>query len=417
MSQYFAFGMNHRTAPVSIREPFELHDDALEAVYASAGRLTHSEWLIVSTCNRTEVYGYGSRDAMASVRSELERVGGPWPHEHAFELENDAAVRHVLEVAAGLQSQILGDSQILCQLKTAYRVASTAGTLGPWMHRLMHTAFALAKRLSSEAPMSGSIAGAAVTFATRTMRSRPAWKLLVVGAGVMARHVIAEMAGSADVTCVVVNRNQEKADQLAREWNATSGAWDDRHTLAADADVVIGATAADGPVLFARDLPPLSPGRHVLFVDLSVPRNLDPALAAISGCSLFNIDALSDGATGSCPQIASVLLAARQRCDAALYELQSWESEHATLQPAIRTLYDTFEQVREREVARNIHRFEPANRDDVDRLTRSIMQKLLAVPVVRLKTMASVDDDVEDRINVLNALFQRPEYPDEARHS
>ncbi len=411
---YFAFGINHRTAPVEIREAFEYDAESLERLYAAVGQLKGAEWLVLSTCNRTEVYLHGQPRHAARLREAISGRAGAWPADRAFEYRGREAVVHVLEVVSGIRSQILGDGQILNQVKGAYRIASTAGTLGPWMHRLMHTAFATAKEIITETGFGASgasVARAALDRALETSASvAPDGTVrtgLLLGRGTMIQLVLKEAAGRQDVRFLVSNRT----DSAARELAATHGAgvvpWAERHEAASRVDFVIAGTGSFEPVLHAAELPARNASRPVLLLDISVPRNIDPSADALPGYRVLNIDQVVGHDPDGGAAVESKLAAARARCEAAADGVVAWEGQHDTLQPAIHTLYDTFEAVRRREVDRNLHRFDASQHEQIDRLTRSIMQKLLAIPVVRLKTMAASEMDLAGRVEILNSLFAR----------
>ena len=428
---YYAFGINHRTAPVEIREAFEFDAATLERFYATVGTLKGAEWLVLSTCNRTEVYLHGQPRHAERLRTALAERSGVWPTDRAFEVRGRGAVVHVLEVVSGIRSQILGDAQILSQVKGAYRAAATAGTLGPWMHRLMHSAFATAKTIITDTGFGASGASVARAALDRALGCAhcvtPATGLgpepghgvegghggarprrgLLLGRGTMIQLVLKEASGRGDTQFLVANRTDEAARELAAAHGAEFVAWVDRHRVAAAVDFVIAGTASFEPVLHAAELPPRASGEPVLLLDISVPRNIDPAADDVPGYRVFNIDQLVGLGTSEGTAFEAKLAAATAICSAAANEVLAWEGQHDALQPAIHTLYETFEAVRQREVTRNLHRFEAADREQVERLTRSIMQKLLAIPVVRLKTMAASEMDLAGRVEILNSLFAR----------
>lgn len=415
--KYRAFGLNHNTAPVAIRELLEFSDAAIEQLYESVQLVPGAEWLLISTCNRTEVYMRGPEEAMETILLALAGENSVWPADNSFSCSGPDAVRHVVEVVSGIRSQIVGDGQILNQTKTAYRLASSAGTLGAWMHRLMHTAFATAKDVITKTDLSrtgSSVARSSVQTAIEHLLEcniPEPWSFAVLGGGRMAALVLQELSGEPRAAVTLLNRTQETAKTLAGKYGMDTAPWEERYRISSCVDVVIAATGAQEVVLRADTTLDRSNSRDALLIDIAVPRNIDPDMDSRTGYRVLNIDELlsgndsgrDSGDVGLSREVAH----ARELCDGAVEDVMGWQRERAVLQSTIQTLYDTFEEVRSREVNHNLHRFDPASRGQIDSLTRSIMQKLLAIPVVRLKTMAATDMDLAGRVEILNALFER----------
>lgn len=408
---FFAFGLNHETAPVACRERFGFSDDVARRLYRILPRSGTAELVLLSTCNRTEGYLYGTEADVAAVQQVLAmRAGMPWPEAHAFLVRDEAAVRHVLQVAAGLRSLVLGDGQILSQLKAAYRLADDAEAVGTVMHRLMHTAFRVAKQVLTGTDLARgavSVSGAAVAAARRRLaadgRRLAESRVLVLGAGEMARLAVEAFRREGVAALAVANRTAARARAL----DADALAWEARHAALATADVVLVATAAPAPVLTAAGAPARR-GAPALVLDIAVPRNVEPALGALPGYALVDLDALeADRAEAQAARCAHVP-AAEALCEEALAEFVSWSFHQQALQPAIQAIRDTFEHIRRTEIARHAHRFDPADRGELERLTQSIMQKLLAVPVVRLKSTDPESIDFVRGIRLLHLLFSRP---------
>ncbi len=419
---YLVFGLNHETAPVSVREAFELPDETLTRLYECVRLPKGSEWMVLSTCNRTEVYLHGTRNDLKTIRWAIETECGPWPAACGFEYEGMAAVTHVIEVIAGLRSQILGDGQILSQAKNAYRLAVRANILGPLMHRLVHAAFTAAKHTVTETGLGlygASVARSAVQTALHHLPGgRPSENrltALVLGGGHMGSLLIRELATHSPLTCTVANRTREIARHLASKFDFEDIDWDDRLSCTASVDLVFVTTGAPDYVLTRAQLASLSPGikeKKTLLVDIAVPRNVDPTIADLPGFDVLNIDGLEGPRGRDASHLSTDLADARAICQEAVDGIINWSDTHTAVQPAIQTLHDTFEAIRKREFDRNIHRIAESEHEDVERLTRSIMQKLLAIPIVHLKTMASNDIDFSSRISFLNQVFDRSQCED-----
>ena len=415
-TSFLALGLNHQSAPVDVREAFELTEPAIREMYSSISLAPGSEIVLLSTCNRTEAWLYGTRSDAETVRTAFEARAGDWPSQFTFLYEHEEAIRHILEVVSGLRSQILGDGQILSQVKAAYRLSHQCECAGPHLHRLMHAAFANAKLvISSTALRSGapSVAKAAVD----AVRERISFQerrfsdltILVLGCGGMGIRVLKELASNPPARCFVTNRTDRKADLAAEKYGAIAVPWAQRNALLGQVDIVFVATGAPEFVVTSTDFPDTGSNRGTLVVDISVPRNVDPVLGDRSGIELFNIDELST--------VNSTDRSARRRdiekaqgiCNLAVAGALKFEEERSAVEPAVCLLQETFESIRRREVERNIHRFAPQDQEHVDRLTRSIMQKVLAIPVVRIKRMANGETDLTERLELLRLLFDRSE--------
>ena len=341
------------------------------------------------------------------------RAGQPWPAQHAFFLEDEAAVAHLLQVTAGLRSQILGDGQILSQVKDAYRIAAGEDHIGAVLHRLVHTAFRTAKRVITETTLTSgaaSVPTAAVAQA-RVFRAEgyAGARVLVLGAGSMARLALHALDGEALADLALANRTATRAEALAEQSGARLIPWHARHDALREADVVIVATGAAEPVLTDEEAPDLSErAEPLLVIDIAMPRNVAPALGAQPGYRLIDLDTLRADVEEATARRRAALPAAQQRCNEALGEYVAWLFHQQALQPAIHAIRETFESIRLQELDRHAGRFSELDRAELDRLTTSIIQKILAVPVVRLKSVDPDSIDFVRGIKLLHALFARP---------
>lgn len=422
---FYAFGINHSSSAVAVTEAFRTSPSDQARMYEQFDLSDDAEVVLLSTCNRTEVYLYGRfRDCLHIQHILAEAAGwSSWPSGDAFMVQDEAAIRHVLHVASGLQSVVLGDAQILSQMKDAYQRAIDHDSVHSLMHRLMHTAFRAAKRVVHETSISNgsaSISTAAVAmaesfFAEYGFTDLDAQHVLVLGAGKMGRLALHALTNYAPASVALANRTQESAAALAAEHDAEVVDWADRHTAMQDADVVIVATGAPEPVVW-HDAVPNRPYKPLpaLVVDVAVPRNVDPNLDMHPDYVVRDMDALESWTDEVQAQRRSELPEARAICDELLSDFVTWVFHQQALQPAIQAIRHTFEGIREQEVERHAHRIEGMDREEIDRLTQSIMQKLLAVPIVRLKNVDPDSIDFVHGIKLLHALFTRAEHDDMA---
>lgn len=421
---FYAFGVNHETASVELAESFALDDATRQALYQSIPLDEGAELILLSTCNRTEAYLYGSEADVERVQQALAGVAGQaWPAEGVFLVEDEAAVQHVLEVTSGLRSLVLGDAQILAQMKDAYRSAVEADTVDSLLHRLMHTAFRAAKRVANETALcsgAASVSSAAVAMARDHFEELAGAgldgrRVLLIGAGKMGQLALTALRSYDPSSVTVTNRSTQRAHDVAAAHDAEVAPWAQRHERLLEADVVIVATGAPEPVLTRAHVPPRSgQAPPTLLIDISMPRNIDPQIAHVDGYAVYDLDALRAWTNRVEAQRSAEVPEARAICDELMGDFVTWVFHQQALQPAIQAIRNTFEAIRTQEIERHHHRFTGNDRDELDQLTRSIMQKLLAIPIVRLKNVEPDSIDFVRGIELLRVLFERPGCEDES---
>jgi glutamyl-tRNA reductase len=413
---FHAFGINHETAPVAVREAFAFDEAGCRRFYRLLSLSPSAEVVLLSTCNRTEVYLFGEGADVVALQAALGVYAGtPWPGDHCFTLSDEAAVLHVLRVTAGLRSQVLGDAQILAQMKEAYGVAVDEDRVGTVLHRLMHAAFRTAKRVRTETALSegaASISSLAVRAARLHFEEHhgaglAGRRVLLLGTGEMGLAALNALA-SEKAHLTIANRSRDRAEAAAAPVHADVCAWADRHEAAAAADFVLVASGAPEPILWADSLPERSSATPCFVVDVALPRNVDPAVGERADYALLDLDRLSEWRAQTTAARRSALPAAEALCDEGLSEFIAWVFNHEALQPAVSALRDTFDAIRKQEIARHAHRFQSVDQEQLDRLTRSIMQKLLAVPIVRLKNTDPDSLDFARGVRFLSHVFSRP---------
>lgn len=292
-------GLNHRTAPIEVRERIVFGAARLPASLSALAAIPGlSEALVVSTCNRTELYCVG--DAAAPVAEWLvtESGGDAALADCLYRLEGPEAVRHVFSVAAGLDSLVLGEPQILGQLKDAYRAAQAAGTTGAELNRLFQTSFAVAKRIRTETAIGASavsVASAGIQLARRVFAGFERHTALLVGAGEMivlaARHLHAHKIGR----LIIANRSTDRAERIAEGLPASVIRLEALAAHLPQADIVVSSTARPGHVISLADVKSALEARRrrpMFMLDLAVPRDIEPAIGALEDVYLYTIDDL-----------------------------------------------------------------------------------------------------------------------------
>lgn len=396
-------GLNHRTVPLSVLETMAVPEARLpKALHELAGSEQLGEVVVVSTCQRTEIYAVTRRyhPAVSDIRNFMADWSGRPPEAfspHLYEYHEEAAVRHLFKVAAGLDSAVLGEGEILGQLADAWQHAHAEGTAGPILSILFRHASEVGKRVRSETAISRgttSLSQAAVALARKELGSLSGRTTLVMGAGEMGEAMAQALAGSlGDGRLLVSNRTAERAQELAARCGGRALDWNDLPRGLEEADVVLASTGSPAVLLDtpqAEAVMAARQGRPLLIVDIAVPRDVDPSVAGVPGVRLLDMDDISafaiqgmEGRRQEVPKAEAIITAEVVR-----YSDLAAERHVA---PLVASLYDRADGIRRGELARFERRL--ASLDDqqraaVEALTKGIVAKLLHDPTVALKSSA-----------------------------
>ena len=394
---FLIIGVSHHRAPVSLREKLPPPED-LEAAFAPGRDFGLSESLILSTCNRLEVLGVSGRaeTAARAAAETLAQAAGLPPGELApslhqyFGLE---AVRHIFRVSASLDSQVLGEPQILGQVKAAFREAVGRGRAGPFLHKLMHRAFRTAKRVRGETRLAGgavSVAGAAVALARNLWGGELARaRIVVLGAGPMAALAADNLRKRAAVDLTIVSRTLARAETLAAKSGAAARPWPELTAALGQADLVIAATAAPEPVLTAENLRPALAGRlkrPLFIIDIGVPRNAAHDVKRLKNVVLRNIDDLNEAVWESRLNRAEEAAAAETVVLEEVDKFGRWLARQAH-QPTLAALARKAESIRRLELKKTLrqHDFNSDQREALEAMTSALVRRLLHDPLAFIK--------------------------------
>ncbi len=396
-----AIGLNHRSAPLEVLEGIAIPADGMsKALTAITASEFVNEAVVLSTCNRTEVYIHGERfhDAYHDVRDALATLSGLDVDvfvDHLYVHYHDEAVRHLFNVTAGLDSAVLGEHEILGQVKTAWETARVEGAAGTLLGQLFDHAIACGKRVRTDTGIgrsTASLSHAAVSLVTERVGPLDGKRILLVGAGEVGAGVATALAKSAHLDVEVTNRTAAKAVEVAAAVGATAIAWDDLTLAMTRADVVITATAAPGNVISLGQVSQATAGRSAstLFLDLAVPRDIEAGVAELGDCELLVLADLQAFANRRLAQRQKEAAMAREFVAEDL-ERYAEASSARQVAPLIGALHRRSEQLRADEI--NRHAKKLASLDDqqlaaVDALTKALIAKMLHEPSVGLKKAA-----------------------------
>lgn len=396
-------GVSHRTAPIELRERFAFGRAELPGALISLSEYTGAETVVLSTCNRTEVYMAGPDGADLARAVLAERVGmaPEAAARHLYVHRDRGAAEHLFRVSSGLDSMILGEPQIQGQVRDAYAMArETAGAsgpvVGPALNRLFQAALGVGGKVRSETGLgigAASVSSAAVDLAKKIFGSLKGRRALVLGAGEMSETTLECLRGEGVRTAIVANRTWERARELAERWGGEAVKWEQFGTALAGVDIVICSTAAPHPVLTRerlRQALPNGAARPLCIIDIALPRDVEPAVGEEPNVFLYDIDDLQAIVSGNLDRRRAELPAAEQIVGAGVEDYWAWYSSLAVV-PTIRALRDHGERVRQAEVERALRSLQHLSPDDqqaIDALTRSLLNKLLHSPTVRLRQAA-----------------------------
>ncbi len=398
-------GMNHRSAPLALRERLAVEDPVPPLRKLVAGDEI-DEAVLLSTCNRVELVALTRDLASARLRARSffrrELPGaGPLIDERSFdralyEHRDGDAVRHVLRVASALDSMVVGEPQILGQTKDAYRAAVECRASGPILDRLFQRAFSTAKRVRNETRIAEgptSVARVAVGLARQIFEDLEGKRALLIGAGEMIELALEALRDAGLHSVAVANRTAERASRLAVEVGGTAHALDDLDPLLADADVVLTCVGGERPILTPEQVRRARGSQPLFVIDLGVPRNADPAIDAIDNVFRYDLDDLAAVAEDNAEQRRRE----RVRAEAIVAEEQQrFDGWFAALRavPTIKHVRARVETLRSRELERSLPRLDldPEQREGVEALTRAIVNKILHEPLTRLRQEAERDE-------------------------
>ena len=395
--QLAAFGLNHHTAPVHLREQVVFHVERMHvALKEFIDRRFAREAAILSTCNRTEIYCASERGVevvadAARWLADFHRVDPGILKPHLYTLGHEQAVRHAFRVAAGLDSMVIGEPQILGQMKQAARSAEDAGALGTYLHQLFQRSFAVAKEVRSQTAIgaqSVSMAAAAVRLSERIFPAVADTHVLLVGAGEMIELAATHFAARSPLSITVANRTVERAQGLASRFNGNAIRLADLPAQLHRFDIVVSCTAASLPILgkglIERALKARK-RRPIFMVDLAVPRDIEPEAAALDDIYLYTIDDLAESVREGMDARRGAVMQAEAIIDIRVQAFMHWLETRQSA-PLIRRLREQAEASRLIELDKAIKAIRKG--DDaqavVEQLSRALTNKLLHNPTAAL---------------------------------
>lgn len=416
--ELFVLGASHKTAPAQIRDEIQMGPDEMSTFYAHLRELRGvlPEVAILSTCNRTEFYAL-AKDREAADHALREAI---YLHKGVSHLDNGKytyswagkeTVRHLFRVASGVDSLMVGEPQVLGQVRDAFEVAEKNRATGALLHRLFNSALHAGKRSRSETEIGRgtvSVAYAAVEMAQKIFDGLEKHPVLVIGAGETGTLAARHFADANPKGLTVVNRTFEKAQELADDLGGTAQSWEEMDQALAEAQVVVVATGAPEPILdfkrMERVLKKSSRGPKVL-VDISNPRNIHPKVGTLDRIFLYDLDALQSIADQNrirrnkeVPKVEGIVA---EEVDRFLAWYESLE-----MVPVIRALRGRFEEIADQEMQKQSKNFHPSDQEALQAYTRALLNKLLHQPTTRIRNVEPASSRGLNKLVAIQELFE-----------
>jgi glutamyl-tRNA reductase len=413
----YAVGLSHRTAPVELRESVDFSRKGLELALAElASRGIGRELVVLSTCNRAEIYAVAetdeTTDQIGRFFSDYHDLPHADVHPHLYVYRGPDVARHLFRVAAGLDSLVVGEPQILGQVKTAYATASDRQFTAALTNRLFHSAFSVGKRVRSETGLGEgavSVSYAAIALAKKIFGDLKGRAVLILGAGEMAKLTGIHFQSQHVKQITIASRTLQSAQSLASRLDGTAGPWDRVDAALASADIVVTATGASEPVLTRSridDAMRSRRGRPLFIIDIAVPRDVEASVGSLDQVFLYNIDDLRTIVQENLTRRGAELARAEAIVDEEVAKYTAWMQSREIV-PTVVALRQRFEAIRRAELQRlepKLSGLPPDARARIDEVTRLIVEKLLLTPTEQLK---SVSDQamIVAYADALNRLF------------
>lgn len=405
MEGFKAIGLSYHNAPIQIREKVALSEsESRDLSLKLQDVLGIDEILVISTCNRTEIYYFSSENSnedIIKVLASIKAISSSELSKYFISYSQDEAIQHLFEVSLGLDSQVLGDIQISNQVKRAYQLSADLKLAGPFTHRIMHTIFFAHKRVVQETRLqdgTASVASVAVEAIKEFSKVIINPKLVLVGLGEIGQNVL-ENLGELELDVCLVNRTKSKAEKLASLHNLKVEDYTKLDEVVADSDIIVSAVSAKSPIITKRQLSDNS--NRKLLVDLSVPRSIDTNVEEIAGVMLYNVDQLSEKTEKArairqkaIPQVEEII---KESIDG----FNKWKAE-MEVSPTIHRLKSALDKIRNEELAS--HKLDENERELVELVTKNMMQRIIKLPVLQLKA-ACKRGEADTLVDVLNDLF------------
>lgn len=371
--------------------------------------------LVLSTCNRTEIYYSSIKDyskeiiLLLGIQKGIHHMN---EYHSFFHVRNShqEAVKHLFEVSIGLDSQVMGDAQISNQVKQAYQWSADIPAAGPFLHRLMHTIFFTHKKVVQSTSFrdgAASVSYATVELAESLCSELSEPKILIVGLGEMGMDVCRHLIKTSFKNITITNRTLSKADEFLNSHAVHTVPFENLWEALQEADIIISSVSIQQPLFTKDKINQLTFHSYKYFIDLSVPRSVESAVEENPAVLVYNIDHIQNKTTEALKKRMEAIPLVKSLIEESVIEMEDWTKE-MEVSPVINNLKNALEQIRQQEVGRHLKNLSASESDKLEMITRNMMQKIIKLPVLQLKA-ACKRGESETLIDVLNELFDLKE--------
>ncbi len=408
--------LSYKNTPLEIREQIAYDESSAKRLLNDLRDILGlQEAMVLSTCNRTEIY-YSSKESrfdeiVKVIRSERGLEGDVTNYFEALD-DHHQAVKHLFYVAMGLEAQVVGDMQITNQVKQAYQWSADENMAGPFLHRLMHTIFFSNKRVVQETPFrdgAASVSYAAIDLVKDLTREFQEPKVLVLGLGEIGIDVVRNLHEHTSCEVTISNRTLSKAIELAEEFGYATMPFEEFSDRLQEFDVIISSVRKVEPIINQKTLQGIEILSHKFFIDLSVPRSIATDIEQVHGALLYNIDDIHDKANAALDARKKSIPAVEGIIQESIAEFNNWARE-TEVSPTIQKLKNALEEIRKSELAKHMKNISPEQEEMLEVVTKGMLQKIIKLPVLQLKA-ACKRGEAETLIDVLNNLFDLESQP------
>jgi len=410
--KFRSLSISHKNAPVKIREIISLDERAIHSILLKLKDFfSLGDALILSTCNRTEVYYSHELDLSKEIikiiglEKSLPEIVNYLDYFEIFNLDRPA-ITHLFRVSMGLEAQVVGDIQISNQVKRAYQVSADLNMAGPFLHRLMHSIFFTNKRVVQETAFrdgAASLSYATIELIESLTSNTYQPRILLIGVGEIGEDVAKNMVHLPEAKVKITNRTLSKADRIAAELGFEVIPFENCLEAMKEADVIVCSIQKSEPFITKDIIAEFDIPSYKLLVDLSVPRSVETSVEDVPGVILYNVDNIKSKASATLEKRLAAVPKVEEIILESIEEFYNWKKE-MMVSPTINKLKSTLEQIRQEELARFLKNSDPKEYAVIDKITKSMMQKILKVPVVQLRA-ACQKDQAEEMIEFISDLF------------
>ena len=413
MKNFCSFGLSYNTCTLEIREKFSFTEaEAKKLMYRVREFFNIDEFLVLSTCNRSEFYYVPNQSVSVEDLIRLVLIEKGIFDENSVSAlftvfsNPQETIRRLFEVSAGLHSSVIGDLQITAQIKKAYQWSSDIGMAGPFLHRLMHTIFYTNKRIAQQTHFRNGAAStsyAASELVELVSNKNKAVPLLLVGLGEIGQSVLSNLVDKGFSNITVTNRSEPKAKELSETFQCRYTSWETLFEEVAKSAIIISSISCEYPLFTKDKWAGFTSPVYKFFIDLSVPRSIAPDLEDLPGYIVYNIDSINsqinvakDRRRDAVPQVHSII-------EESLSEFENW-CEHLTVSSTLQKLKSALEEIQKKEMARHVKSLTDSDSRTIELVTASILQKVLNLPALQLKA-ACKRGEAEQMALALRDLF------------